>query len=80
MQGLFPLCRAQFDSTFKICLDHKPNCTSACPGSSAWSDLTNWQGMPGLEGVWVIYLGRRSLSWLCFTQGCESGLRGVGAV
>lgn len=26
MQGLFPLCREQFDSTCKICLDHKSNC------------------------------------------------------
>lgn len=75
MQGLFPLCREQFDSTCKICLDHQSNCAFL----SDQDLLPDCQGLPGLKGVWGYIFGQEKLV-TPFTLGCESGLHSVGRV
>lgn len=57
MQGLFPLCREQFDSTCKVCLGHKSNCAFM----SDQDPLPDGQGLPGLKGVWGYMFGQERL-------------------
>lgn len=61
MQGLFPLCREQFDSTCKICLGHKSNCAFL----SDQHPLPDGQGLPGLKGVWGYIFGQEKLVTSC---------------
>lgn len=70
---IMPLCRAQFDSTCKICLDHKSNCAILSDRDLLLG--VTWQtgrGCPGWRefGLYT-QAGETCCGCKCFTPGCR---------